>query len=76
MSAAVAFLGLGRMGAPMAANLAAAGHQLILYDRTAATAASLAAMGQHVVHLGDTGTGSIVKPAVNNVIYALGNALS
>jgi len=38
----VAFLGLGRMGAPMAANLAAAGHDLILYNRTAATAAALA----------------------------------
>ena len=36
----------------------------------------LAAMGAHVIHLGDTGTGSIMKPAVNNVIYALGNALS
>ncbi|MFO7778399.1 MAG: NAD(P)-dependent oxidoreductase [Nitriliruptoraceae bacterium] len=185
---AVAFLGLGRMGAPMAANLAAAGHQLVLFNRTAAkadalasrlgavtaptprdavlgadvvitmladeaallevcdgpggvlsglrpativadmgttgpagvgglaprvaaaggvlidapvsgsTAAAeagtltilvgapeehyariegvLAAMGDHVFHLGDTGAGSVMKLAVNNIVYALGNALS
>jgi 3-hydroxyisobutyrate dehydrogenase len=186
--AAVAFLGLGRMGAPMATNLAAAGHGLILYNRTPARAEALAArlgavavptpreaasqadvvitmladedallevcdgadgvlaglrpggvlvdmgttgpagitrlrtrvlaaggvlvdapvsgstaaaesagltilvgapestfrslepvlaaMGDHVVHLGETGTGSVMKLAVNNVVYALGNALS
>lgn len=185
---AVAFLGLGRMGAPMAANLARAGHDLVLYNRTAAKAAELAerlgavvaptpreaarqaeivitmladedallgvcdgangvlsglrpggvlvdmgttgpegierlaprvaatggslvdapvsgstaaaeaggltilvgapeatfrrlepvlaALGERVFHLGDTGAGSVMKLAVNNVIYALGNALS
>jgi len=36
----------------------------------------LAAMGERVFHLGDTGAGSVMKLAVNNVIYALGNALS
>lgn len=40
--ARVGFLGLGRMGAPMAANLAAAGHELVLYNRTSATADALA----------------------------------
>jgi 3-hydroxyisobutyrate dehydrogenase len=30
----VAFLGLGRMGAPMATAVAAAGHQVVLYNRT------------------------------------------
>lgn len=186
--ATVAFLGLGRMGAPMAANLAAAGHQLVLFNRTAAKADALASrlgavaaptprdavlhadvvitmladeeallevcdgaagvlsglrpatifadmgttgpagvgrlaprvaaaggvlvdapvsgstaaaeagtltilvgapeesfarvelllagMGEHVFHLGDTGAGSVMKLAVNNVVYALGNALS
>lgn len=186
--ATVAFLGLGRMGAPMSANLAAAGHEVRLYNRTAAkaedlagrlgavaaatpreavrtaefvitmladepalldvcegpdgvlaglapdaivvdmgttgpegvgrlapriadaggvlvdapvsgsTAAAegatltilvgapeatfprvapvLAAMGEPVFHLGDTGAGSVMKLAVNNIIYALGNALS
>jgi 3-hydroxyisobutyrate dehydrogenase len=184
----VAFLGLGRMGTPMAANLAAAGHELLLFNRTTAkaqtharrigavaaptpreavlgadvvitmladeqallevcdgpdgllsglrpativadmgttgpagvgrlaprvaarggvlvdapvsgsTAAAeaatltilvgapgdtfagieslLAAMGEHVFHLGDTGAGSVMKLAVNNIVYALGNALS
>jgi 3-hydroxyisobutyrate dehydrogenase len=186
--AAVAVIGLGRMGAPMAANLAAAGHDLTLYNRTAGKAAMLAerlgaraaetprqaaehadivitmvadetallqvcdaptgvlaglrtgaivvdmgttgpsgiarlgdrvatagsvlvdapvsgstqaaeageltilvgapqaafdqlravlaALGSHIFHLGATGAGSVMKLAVNNVIYALGNALS
>ena len=39
----VAFLGLGRMGAPMATNLAAAGHRVVLHNRTRATADALAA---------------------------------
>ncbi|HQV58827.1 MAG TPA: NAD(P)-binding domain-containing protein, partial [Ilumatobacteraceae bacterium] len=30
----VAFLGLGVMGAPMARHLAAAGHQVTVYNRT------------------------------------------
>ncbi|MBW8757058.1 MAG: NAD(P)-dependent oxidoreductase [Burkholderiales bacterium] len=34
----VAFLGLGVMGAPMAGHLAAAGHQVSVYNRTAAKA--------------------------------------
>ncbi|NIH85250.1 NAD(P)-dependent oxidoreductase [Amycolatopsis granulosa] len=38
----VAFLGLGRMGLPMAANLAKAGHQLCVWNRTAAKAADFA----------------------------------
>ena len=32
----VAFLGLGVMGAPMARHLARAGHQVVVYNRTAA----------------------------------------
>jgi 3-hydroxyisobutyrate dehydrogenase-like beta-hydroxyacid dehydrogenase len=39
----VAFLGLGRMGAPMASNLAAAGHRVVLHNRTTTTAEDLAA---------------------------------
>jgi 3-hydroxyisobutyrate dehydrogenase len=38
----VAFLGLGRMGAPMAANLAAAGHHLVVHNRTPDKAEELA----------------------------------
>ncbi len=38
MSEAVAFLGLGVMGYPMAGHLAQAGHQVTVYNRTAAKA--------------------------------------
>jgi 3-hydroxyisobutyrate dehydrogenase len=38
--AKIAFLGLGVMGAPMARHLAAAGHSLTVYNRTAAKAAA------------------------------------
>lgn len=38
----MAFLGLGRMGAPMAANVARAGFPLVLYNRTAERARALA----------------------------------
>lgn len=38
----VAFIGLGRMGAPMAANLARAGHEVVLHNRTRTTAEALA----------------------------------
>lgn len=36
----------------------------------------LGAMGRSIHHMGGTGAGSIAKLAVNNVIYALGNAVS
>ncbi len=39
----VAFLGLGRMGAPMATNLARAGHRVVLHNRTREKAEALAA---------------------------------
>ena len=38
----VAFLGLGRMGAPMAGRLSAAGHELVVWSRTGAHAEALA----------------------------------
>jgi 3-hydroxyisobutyrate dehydrogenase len=41
----VAFLGLGVMGAPMAGHLARAGHQVTVYNRTAAKAAAW--LGEH-----------------------------
>jgi 3-hydroxyisobutyrate dehydrogenase len=37
----VAFLGLGRMGAPMAGRLSAAGHELVVWSRTRAHAEAL-----------------------------------
>ncbi|MFF4235094.1 NAD(P)-binding domain-containing protein [Actinomadura geliboluensis] len=41
----IAFLGLGRMGAPMAARLLTAGHDLAVWNRTPARAAPLAGAG-------------------------------
>jgi 3-hydroxyisobutyrate dehydrogenase-like beta-hydroxyacid dehydrogenase len=43
MSQRIAFLGLGIMGSRMAANLAAAGHELTVWNRTASTAERFAA---------------------------------
>lgn len=44
----VAFLGLGRMGRPMAARLLAAGYPLAVWNRTAERAAALAGKGARV----------------------------
>jgi 3-hydroxyisobutyrate dehydrogenase-like beta-hydroxyacid dehydrogenase len=41
----VAFLGLGRMGAPMAAHVARAGHDLTVWNRTPGRAAALTDLG-------------------------------
>jgi len=41
----VAFLGLGRMGAPMAAHVARAGHQLTVWNRTPGKAGPLVTLG-------------------------------
>ena len=41
-SLAVAFLGLGMMGRPMAVNIARAGHALVVWNRTSRVAAELA----------------------------------
>jgi len=48
MKAKVGFLGLGIMGAPMAANILKAGYPLTVYNRTAAKAESLAKLGAKV----------------------------
>jgi 3-hydroxyisobutyrate dehydrogenase-like beta-hydroxyacid dehydrogenase len=45
----VGFIGLGRMGAGMAANLLKAGHQVTVYNRTAARAEALVARGAKAV---------------------------
>jgi 3-hydroxyisobutyrate dehydrogenase len=42
---AIAFIGLGNMGAPMAANLIKAGHSVVGYDTNAAALAALAQAG-------------------------------
>jgi len=41
----IGFLGLGRMGAPMAANLLKTGHRLLVHDLSAAAVADLVAKG-------------------------------
>src|SRR6266481_6251647 len=41
----VGFIGLGRMGAGMAANLVRAGHELIVYNRTPAKVQALVEQG-------------------------------
>ena len=43
MPISVAFLGLGAIGAPMAAHIARAGHALTIWNRTANRAAASAA---------------------------------
>jgi 3-hydroxyisobutyrate dehydrogenase len=43
--ATIGFIGLGNMGAPMAANLLTAGHQVIGYDVVASACAALAQQG-------------------------------
>jgi 3-hydroxyisobutyrate dehydrogenase-like beta-hydroxyacid dehydrogenase len=45
MSTEIGFIGLGSMGAPIAANLAAAGYKLRVYNRTASKADALVAAG-------------------------------
>jgi len=44
----VGFIGLGNMGAPMAANLLGAGHELAVYNRTPGRAEPLAGRGARV----------------------------
>ena len=44
----VGFIGLGRMGEGMAANLLKAGHEVTVYNRTRARAEPLAKLGAHV----------------------------
>lgn len=44
----VGFIGLGRMGSAMAANLIRAGHQVTVFNRTAGKAEALAALGGKV----------------------------
>lgn len=44
----IGWIGLGKMGEPMARNLLAAGHDVTVHNRTEAKAAPLAAAGAHV----------------------------
>ena len=46
----VGFIGLGKMGVPMASNLIKAGHELTVYNRTASKAELLATKGAAVAN--------------------------
>jgi 3-hydroxyisobutyrate dehydrogenase len=45
-------------------------------DAVARVAPVLKSMAEKIYHLGDVGAGAVAKLAVNNIIYALGNAVS
>ncbi|WP_371943590.1 NAD(P)-binding domain-containing protein [Actinomadura chokoriensis] len=54
----IAFLGLGRMGAPMAGRLYAAGHDLTVWNRTPGRAAALPRAAQRATPPGSVGSGA------------------
>ena len=61
--AAIAFLGLGNMGGPMAKNLLAAGHDLTVFDLVEAACVALAAEGASVAaSASDVCLGAYVLP--------------
>jgi 3-hydroxyisobutyrate dehydrogenase-like beta-hydroxyacid dehydrogenase len=72
----VGFIGLGRMGAGMAANLLKAGHQVTVYNRSPDKAQALAALGaQAVTRVADACRGEAVitmlanDDAVQSVVF-------
>jgi 3-hydroxyisobutyrate dehydrogenase-like beta-hydroxyacid dehydrogenase len=57
----VGFIGLGNMGAPMAANLIKAGHELTVYNRTPARAQPLVDQGaRYAANVADACRGEVV----------------
>ena len=74
----IGFIGLGNMGAPMAKNLAAAGHEVVGFDTaaitvegaTTATTAIEAARGADVV-ITMLPNGAILRAVADDVIPAL-----
>jgi 3-hydroxyisobutyrate dehydrogenase len=68
----VAFLGLGHMGGPMAANLTAAGLQVRGFDPVPAAAT---AAGEHGAVLCDTGTGAVADADVVITMLPHGEAV-
>jgi 2-hydroxy-3-oxopropionate reductase len=82
MNGHVAFLGIGLMGAPMAANLLRGGFALTVWNRTSAKAAALAADGARVASTAADavrGADFVVTmlsngPAVEDVLFGTGGA--
>jgi 3-hydroxyisobutyrate dehydrogenase-like beta-hydroxyacid dehydrogenase len=66
MSEHLGFIGVGRMGGPMAGRLIDAGHTLTVYDTNASATAALAARGARVA-----GSSREVADAVETVIVSL-----
>ena len=60
--AKIAFLGLGVMGFPMAGHIAAAGHDVTVYNRTSAKAEAWAAqhVGAHAATPAAAATGELI----------------
>ena len=78
----VGFIGLGRMGAGMAASLIKAGHEVTVYNRTPAKAEALAAAGARVaVSVSDACHGAAVitmlanDRAVEEVVFGDGGVI-
>jgi 3-hydroxyisobutyrate dehydrogenase-like beta-hydroxyacid dehydrogenase len=79
----VGFIGLGNMGAAMAANLVKAGHDVTVFNRSAEKAAPLAALGAHVAGQvgGACGGEAVVSmladdTAVDSVVFGEGGILA
>ena len=63
----IGFIGLGRMGAAMAANLVRAGHDVTVFNRSPGKSATLVELGAHeATHLLDTCAGSAVLSMLAN----------
>lgn len=73
--ATIAFIGLGNMGAPMAGNLAKAGHRVIGFDLSEACCAAAAALGVEIAASGAAAAGAAdavvtMLPAGRHVVAA------
>jgi 3-hydroxyisobutyrate dehydrogenase-like beta-hydroxyacid dehydrogenase len=63
----IGFIGLGRMGAAMAANLIRAGHEVTVFNRSPGKSAELVELGAHnAAHLADACAGSAVISMLAN----------
>jgi 3-hydroxyisobutyrate dehydrogenase-like beta-hydroxyacid dehydrogenase len=78
----VGFIGLGRMGAAMAANLVKAGHEVTVYNRTPSKASALAALGAKVApNVAEACRGDVVMTmlandqAVEDVVFGDGGVV-
>ena len=72
----IGFVGLGRMGSGMAANLLAAGHALTVYNRSPAKTESLVSKGAQLAKTpGDAARGQVVitmlanDPALEQIVF-------